>query len=84
MRCQPILGALLVFGAVLSAQAQSIDETYNQKIKEYTTDPRFLPSSVLNLINDPKFHRRSSSLGRLSERRARCTAPKRSTGTSAS
>ncbi|MEJ0055006.1 MAG: M14 family zinc carboxypeptidase [Bacteroidota bacterium] len=47
--------ALLTF--VLSAQlspAQKIDEIYNQKIKEYTTDPRFLPPSVLNLIDDPK------------------------------
>lgn len=34
--------------------AQKIDEAYNQKIKEYTTDPRFLPSSVLNLPDDPK------------------------------
>lgn len=36
------------------SQAQKIDELYNQKIKEYTTDPRFLPASVLNLIDDPK------------------------------
>lgn len=35
-------------------QAQQIDNIYNQKIKEYTTDPRFLPSSVLDLVNDPK------------------------------
>ncbi|MFN4144767.1 MAG: M14 family zinc carboxypeptidase [Runella sp.] len=34
--------------------AQQIDEAYNQKIKEYTTDPRFLPSSVLDLAADPK------------------------------
>ncbi|WP_084332138.1 M14 family zinc carboxypeptidase [Runella limosa] len=34
--------------------AQKIDEVYNQKIKEYTTDSRFLPSSVLNLTDDPK------------------------------
>ncbi len=33
--------------------AQKIDEIYNQKIKEYTTDKRFLPSSVLNLTDDP-------------------------------
>jgi hypothetical protein len=37
-----------------SLQAQQIDETYNQKIREYTTDTRFLPSSVLNLTDDPK------------------------------
>ena len=36
-----------------SLLGQQIDETYNQKIKEYTTDPKFLPSSVLNLIDDP-------------------------------
>lgn len=34
--------------------AQQIDEEYNKKIKEYTTDPRFLPASVLNLPDDPK------------------------------
>lgn len=34
--------------------AQQIDEVYNQKIKEYTTDPKFLPSSVLDLIDDAK------------------------------
>ncbi|MEP6735371.1 MAG: M14 family zinc carboxypeptidase [Chryseolinea sp.] len=33
--------------------AQQIDEVYNQKIKEYTTDPRFLPESVLNITDDP-------------------------------
>ena len=36
-----------------TVQAQQIDETYNQKIKEYTTDPKFLPASVLNLLDDP-------------------------------
>src|SRR6185436_4194653 len=40
--------------AVCSVFGQQIDETYNQKIKEYTTDPRFLPASVLNLVEDPK------------------------------
>ena len=38
----------------VSLRAQQVDETYNEKIKEYTTDPRFLPASVLNLLNDPK------------------------------
>ncbi|HCM75738.1 MAG TPA: peptidase [Cytophagales bacterium] len=33
--------------------AQQIDEEYNKKIKEYTTDPRFLPASVLDLPDDP-------------------------------
>lgn len=33
--------------------AQQIDEEYNKKIKEYTTDPQFLPASVLNLPDDP-------------------------------
>lgn len=45
------LGCMLSGGPLV---AQTIDETYNQKIKEYTTDPRFLPSSVLNLVDDPK------------------------------
>jgi hypothetical protein len=35
-----------------SLLAQQIDEEYNKKIKEYTTDPRFLPASVLNLPDD--------------------------------
>ncbi|AQG78278.1 M14 family zinc carboxypeptidase [Spirosoma montaniterrae] len=39
--------------ATVSLQAQQIDEIYNQKIREYTTDPRFLPASVLNLPDDP-------------------------------
>jgi len=43
--------ALLFIHLVLAAQV--IDETYNQKIREYTTDPRFLPASVLNLVDDP-------------------------------
>jgi len=43
--------ALLFAGSSLFAQ--QIDEAYNQKIKEYTTDPLFLPSSVLNLPLDP-------------------------------
>ncbi|HOO09857.1 MAG TPA: hypothetical protein PKW06_07960, partial [Cyclobacteriaceae bacterium] len=33
--------------------AQQIDEKYNGKIKEYTTDPRFLPQSVLDLTIVP-------------------------------
>ena len=34
--------------------AQQVDTAYNQKIKEYTTDPRFLPSSVLDLVYDAR------------------------------
>src|SRR5438128_11621434 len=44
----------LLVAAATSMQAQKVDEPYNQKIKEYTTDPRFLPSSVLDLVDDPK------------------------------
>lgn len=43
---------VLFYGTKLAAQ--KIDEPYNQKIKEYTTDTRFLPASVLNLVDDPK------------------------------
>lgn len=45
---------LFLFVLLTSAHvnAQQIDESYNQKIKEYTTDKRFLPSSVLNLVVD--------------------------------
>jgi hypothetical protein len=45
------LACLLVFSF---SSAQKIDDVYNQKIREYTTDPRFLPASVLNLVDDPK------------------------------
>lgn len=34
--------------------AQQIDTAYNNKIKEYTTDKKFLPASVLDLIADPQ------------------------------
>ena len=48
--------SLLCFSFCLfnKALSQKINEAYNQKIKEYTTDPKFLPSSVLNLEDDPK------------------------------
>ncbi|CAN5581270.1 M14 family metallopeptidase [soil metagenome] len=36
------------------AYSQQIVNSYNKKIKEYTTDPKFLPASVLNLVDDPK------------------------------
>ncbi len=38
----------------IAGYAQQVDETYNQKIKDYTTDEKFLPPSVLNLLVDPK------------------------------
>ncbi len=45
-----VLLAALTLGTL---QAQQVDEVYNQKIKEYTTDPRFLPASVLDLVDHP-------------------------------
>lgn len=45
---------LLLACATATLFAQQVDEAYNQKIKEFTTDTRFLPSSVLNLLADPK------------------------------
>lgn len=45
---------LLLACATATLYAQQVDEAYNLKIKEFTTDPRFLPSSVLNLLADPK------------------------------
>jgi hypothetical protein len=44
---------LLLFSSTCIT-AQQIDEGYNQKIKEYTTDKKFLPASVLNLVTNPK------------------------------
>lgn len=35
------------------SKAQVVDQTYNERIKEYTTDARFLPPSVLNLLDHP-------------------------------
>ncbi|SEL92887.1 M14 family zinc carboxypeptidase [Parapedobacter koreensis] len=35
------------------AIGQPIDRAYNEKIRAYTTDARFLPSSVLDLVDDP-------------------------------
>ena len=49
LHCLPFLFVLLTSTQV---NAQQIDESYNRKIKEYTTDKRFLPSSVLNLVID--------------------------------
>ncbi len=42
---------LLIYSKMIDAQ--QINDAYNKKIKEYTTDPKFLPSSVLNLVEDP-------------------------------
>ncbi len=36
------------------AVGQQVDEVYNEKIRAYTTDVKFLPASVLNLLDDPK------------------------------
>ncbi len=44
---------LLLSCSCLTIQAQQVDEKYNEKIKEFTTDQRFLPKSVLNLIDHP-------------------------------
>lgn len=38
----------------LTGYGQNIDEASNKKIKEYTTDPKFLPASVLNLVEDAR------------------------------
>ncbi len=49
--------ALLAYATPVRAQqagTQSVDQTYNAKIREHTTDPRFLPASVLDLPDDPK------------------------------
>ncbi len=56
MQLQKKLTFLFVFQAILCCQlsAQNIDETYNKLIKEFTTDPKFLPASVLNLVDDVK------------------------------
>jgi hypothetical protein len=44
---------LFLFLVEQRIDAQSARNIYDQKIKEYTTDPKFLPASVLNLAEDP-------------------------------
>ncbi len=48
------LFSILFAGTSIRLWAQQIDTTYNQKIKEYTTDTKFLPSSVLDLVDDAR------------------------------
>lgn len=47
-----LIAFLLFIGIHSTTPGQPIDEEYNKKIIEYTTDPRFLPASVLNLPED--------------------------------
>ncbi len=47
-----LTAAITVCSAGL-AYGQPIDQAYNEKIKAYTTDTRFLPQSVLDLVDDP-------------------------------
>lgn len=47
------LGVLLFLIAVLPLKAQKIDEEYNQKIREFTTDKRFLPEFLLDIVDHP-------------------------------
>ena len=49
-----LLLVFLLFAGATQVAAQKTDQAYNSKIKEYTTDPRFLPESVLNLVVDKK------------------------------
>lgn len=44
---------IAVFIFTFSAKAQQIDQTYNQKIKEFTTDEKFLPASLLDIMDHP-------------------------------
>lgn len=46
----PTLMAMMAMTALL--HAQQVDETYDLKIKEYTTDKRFLPAEVLGLVKN--------------------------------
>jgi hypothetical protein len=47
------LMALLMLLVSTELIAQQIDQTYNQKIKEFTTDERFLPKSLLDVVDHP-------------------------------
>ncbi|MBN3518985.1 peptidase [Algoriphagus lutimaris] len=54
MKTRFFSGLLLGLLACQALFAQKIDEEYHAKIQEYTTDPRFLPSSVLGIIDHPE------------------------------
>lgn len=54
MKTRIYTSLILCFWVVSFSFAQKIDEEYNAKIKEFTTDPRFLPSSVLGLVEHPE------------------------------
>ncbi|MFD2203330.1 M14 family zinc carboxypeptidase [Shivajiella indica] len=43
----------VVFLFTLTIKAQQIDQTYIQKIKDFTTDERFLPKSLLDVVDHP-------------------------------
>jgi hypothetical protein len=44
---------LLIFWAASSLHAQQVDQTYNEHIRAFTTDKRFFPQSVLDLVDHP-------------------------------
>lgn len=48
-----VIGLVLSSLSLRAQTAETLDETYNAKIKEYTTDKRFLPASVLNVPDHP-------------------------------
>ena len=56
----------IVFGLIVApVWAQQIDQVYNEQIKKFTTDPKFLPSSVLDLTTDPKVPSPLAHFGRI-------------------
>lgn len=48
-----ILSLACIFCIYTSLFAQQLDEQYNQLIKDYTTDARFLPEKLLNVVDHP-------------------------------
>ena len=49
-----ILAVVLFLFTVPVLHSQEIDETYNNKIKEFTTDKQFLPETVMDLVDHPE------------------------------
>jgi hypothetical protein len=45
--------AIVALLFTFSVKAQQIDQIYNQKIKELTTDEKFLPQSLLDVVDHP-------------------------------
>ena len=65
MKLKSFLLACIFISPFLSGYGQKVDEAYNAKIREYTTDTRFLPTSVLDVIDHPSIPSPSKHFGEI-------------------